>query len=60
MVYFVWDDKSIMGVTKDEIAEVTKDQISEKTRLRYKAQTMKKANEVIQMIKAEEKANQKK
>ena len=54
LVYFVYDDKSIMAVTKQEIAEVTQDRLSEKTRLRYRKETMHKAQEVIRMIKAED------
>ena len=54
LVYFAYDDKSIMAVTKAEIAEVTPDTISRKTRLRYKKMTTAKAQQVIRAIKAEE------
>ena len=54
IVYFFYDDKSVMAVTKKEITEVTPDKITEKTRLKYRKQTMAKAREVIEMIKKNE------
>ena len=57
IVYFFYDDKSVMAVTKSEIAEITPDRITEKTRLKYRQQTMEKAREVIEMIKKNEPAS---